>query len=174
MRRSREGFASFPQPSARKRVFSGDPARQVTDQHLYSGGGRINAVANLSNALAALGEIAEQGEGANRIQVRDGDSDVFHPERDQVAHYYRFQELKLGRRYRPGDTPRSGPTGDPICIDWNAVRPIREPPTMLRVVRFGLPKERSTILIARSCNVSKTRLTAPHSCSELRSEQCTP
>jgi hypothetical protein len=70
----------------------------------------------------------EQGEGANHVQVWDGDSDVFHPQRDQVAHYYRFQELKLGRRYRRGDSPRSVPTGDPISIDWEAVRPMRTNP----------------------------------------------
>jgi len=38
------------------------------------------------------------------------------------------QELKLGRRYRRGDTPRSGPTGDPISIDWKGVRPMRTNP----------------------------------------------
>lgn len=70
----------------------------------------------------------EQGEGAAHSQVWDGDHDLFHPERDQVAHYYRFQELKLGRRYCRGDTPRSGPTGDPISIDWDAVRPMRTNP----------------------------------------------
>ena len=109
-------------------VFCGDRARQVTDQHFYSGGGRIIAVDSLATALAALGEIVEQGEGAGHSQVWDGDKDVFHPERDQVAHYYRFQELKLRRRYRRGDTPRSGPTGEPISIDWDAVRRMRANP----------------------------------------------
>lgn len=108
-------------------VFCGDPSRQVTDPHFYSGGGRIIAVNSLDTSLAALKEIVEQGEGAHS-QVWDGDSDVFHPEREQVAHYYRFQQLKLGRRYRRGDTPRSGPTGDPVSIDWDAVRPMRTNP----------------------------------------------
>jgi len=99
-------------------------ARQVAGQHFYSGGGRIIAVNNLATALAALEEIVEQGEGAKHIQVWDGDNDVFHPERDQVAHYYRFQELNLGRRYRRGNTPRSGPTGDPVSVDWDGVRPM--------------------------------------------------
>src|SRR6266550_1072087 len=67
-------------------------------------------------------------EGASAVQVWDGDSDVFHPEREEVAHYYRFQELKLGRRYRRGDTPWSGPTGDPISIDWTAIWPMRTNP----------------------------------------------
>lgn len=108
-------------------VFCGDPARQVTDA-FYSGGGRIITIENLATALAALEEIVEQGEGADHLQVWDGDRDVFHPEREQVAHYYRLQQLKLGRRYRCGDTPRSGPTGDPILVDWDGVRPMRSNP----------------------------------------------
>jgi hypothetical protein len=104
-------------------VFSGDPARQVTAQPFHNGCGPIIAVNNLATALNALEEIVKQGEGAN-LQVWDGISDVFQPEREQVAHYYRFQELKLGRFYRRGDSPRSGPTGDPISIDWDGVRPM--------------------------------------------------
>ena len=50
------------------------------------------------------------------------------PDREQLAHYYRFQELKLGRRYRHGDTPQSGPTGDMISVDWSGVRPMRRNP----------------------------------------------
>jgi len=122
------GFRELSATLGEANVFCGDPARQVTDQHFYSGGGQIVSVDNLVNALAALEEIVEQGEGAAHSQVWDRDSDVFHPERDQVAHYYRFQELKLGRRYRRGDTPRSGLTGDPISIDWDAVRPMRTNP----------------------------------------------
>jgi hypothetical protein len=124
----RRGLRGLSAELGEANVFCGDPSRQVSDQHFYSGGGRIIAIDNLATALAALEEIVEQGEGAGHTQVWDGDSDVFHPERDQVAHYYRFQELKLGRRYRRGDTPRSGPTGEPISIDWDAVRPMRSNP----------------------------------------------
>jgi len=120
----KQGFLELSATLGEANVFCGDPARQVTDQHIYSGGGRIVAIDSLASALAALEEIVEQGEGADHVQVWDGDSDVFHPERDQVGHYYRFQELKLGRRYRRGDTRQSGPTGDPISIDWDGVRPM--------------------------------------------------
>ncbi|WP_237047877.1 ferritin-like protein [Lentzea guizhouensis] len=67
----------------------------------------------------------EQGEGAARTDVWDDDRDVFHPERDEVAHFYRFQELKHGRRYQAGDTPQSGPTGAPIAVDLDGVLPMR-------------------------------------------------
>src|SRR5262249_820183 len=33
-----------------------------------------------------------------------------------------------GRRYRGGDTPQSGPTGETISIDWSGVRPMRPNP----------------------------------------------
>jgi len=109
------------------RVFCGDPARQISAAP-FPGGGRIIAINSLATALTALEEIVEQGEGAAHVEVWDGDHDDIHPDRDQVAHYYRFEELKCGRRYRRGDTPRSGPTGDTIAIDWNSVRPMRANP----------------------------------------------
>jgi hypothetical protein len=109
-------------------VFSGDPARQVNAGHFRHTAGRLIAVEDLESALAALEEIVEQGEGTARGEVWDGDQDVFHPERDEVAHYYRFQELKAGRRYRRGDTPQSGPTGGAIVVDLAGVHPMRRNP----------------------------------------------
>jgi CDGSH-type Zn-finger protein len=109
-------------------LFSGDPARQVTDELYYGASGRIVAVHDLASAKAALGEIVEQGEGLSHQEVWDGDQDMFHPERAEVAHYFRFEEIKLGRRYRLGDTPQSGPTGGPLEVDWGAVHPMRADP----------------------------------------------
>ena len=123
-----QGFRDLSATLGERNVFCGDPARQILNHPFYSGGGSIVAVNDLASSLKALAEIVEQGEGANHAQVWDGDADVFHPDRDQVAHYYRFEELKLGRRYRRGDTPRSGPTGDAVAVDWNAVHPMRANP----------------------------------------------
>jgi hypothetical protein len=106
-------------------VFCGDRRRQIGEMHLPGGGGQIIPVHDLKAGLAALAEIIEQGEGAARTDVWDGDVDVFHPERDEVAHFYRFQELRFGRRYQAGDTPQSGPTGEAIAVDFDAVLPMR-------------------------------------------------
>jgi CDGSH-type Zn-finger protein len=111
-------------------VFSGDPARQLTAVQFRHGGGRLFAVTNLATALAALDEILEQGEGTSRGSVWDGFSDPFHPERDEVAHYFRFEELRRGRRFRRGDTPASGPSGDPVVVDWTAIRRMRPNPRL--------------------------------------------
>ncbi|MDF1602043.1 ferritin-like domain-containing protein [Nocardioides sp. YIM 152315] len=109
-------------------VFSGDPDRQVTNELAYGGAGQIVAVTDLASAMRALREIVEQGEGAAHQHVWDGDHEMFHPERDEVGHYYRFQELALGRRYRREDTPQTGPTGAAVAIDWNAVHPMARDP----------------------------------------------
>ena len=112
-----------------KTVFSGDPARQVTPAHLpYRGSGRIIAVYDLKSALEAIDEIEEQGEGLKHDEVWDGDRDMFHPERDEVAHYFRYHELVVGRAYQRGDTPASGPTGAAFETDWDAVFPMRDNP----------------------------------------------
>ncbi|MGP3961989.1 ferritin-like domain-containing protein [Nonomuraea sp. 3N208] len=113
-----------------REVFGGDPARQVSAGHFRHTAGRLIAVDGLDSALAALEEIVEQGEGTSRGEVWDGDQDVFHPDRDEVAHYYRFQELKIGRRYRRGDTPQSGPTGEALSVDLAGVRPMRRNPRL--------------------------------------------
>ena len=109
-------------------VFVGDPAHQVRDVRFGHGGGRAIAVVDLASALAALDEIVEQGEGTARTQVWDGFPDVGQPERAEVAHYFRFVELREGRRFRPGDTPRSGPSGEPLVVDLGAVLPMRPDP----------------------------------------------
>ncbi|GAA0835701.1 ferritin-like protein [Streptosporangium amethystogenes subsp. fukuiense] len=111
-----------------KEVFCGDPTRQVSGAHFRHTAGSLFAVDDLESALGALKEIVEQGEGNARGEVWDGDQDVLHPERDEVAHYYRFQELKLGRRYQRGDTPKTGPTGEKVRVDPDGVLPMTPNP----------------------------------------------
>ncbi|WP_328476057.1 ferritin-like protein [Streptomyces sp. NBC_00377] len=111
-------------------VFVGDPARQITAGPFSHTGGQLKPVTDLASALAAMEEIVEQGEGTARGEVWDGDQDIFHPDRDEVAHYYRFEELERGRRYRRGDTPASGPTGEAIAVDPDGILPMRPNPRM--------------------------------------------
>lgn len=96
-------------------LFSGDPSRQITPDFYYSGGGEIIPVTDLASARAAIRLIAEQGEG-------DGGA-IFDYE-DEIAHYYRFEQLQLGRYYRPGDVP-GRPSGGAVEVDWGAVYPIK-------------------------------------------------
>ncbi|MFI7704336.1 ferritin-like protein [Nonomuraea sp. NPDC049480] len=125
-----QGLRHLCEQLGEREVFCGDPAHQVNGSHFRHTAGSLFAVEDLESALGALEEIVEQGEGTARGEVWDGDQDVFHPDRDEVAHYYRFQELKLGRRYRRGDTPQSGPTGEPIFANLAAVRPMRPDPRL--------------------------------------------
>ncbi|WP_084195684.1 ferritin-like domain-containing protein [Streptosporangium amethystogenes] len=116
-----QGLRYLCETLGEKEVFCGDPARQVSDGHFRHTGGRLVAVTDLASALDALEEIVEQGEGTARGEVWDGDQ-------DEVAHYYRFMELKLGRRYRRGDTPESGPTGEKLSVDLTGVFPMTPNP----------------------------------------------
>jgi len=109
-------------------VFTGDPARQITDKLYYGGSGRIISVTELRSALQAIEEIKEQGEGMNHAAIWDGDRNMFHPERREVAHYFRFNEILQGRSYQEGDTAQSGPTGKQIEVDWDAVYNFRSNP----------------------------------------------
>jgi hypothetical protein len=90
-------------------LFSGAESRQVGPEYFYSGGGVIIPVHDLDSARTALRFIAGQGEGLDS-GVYDADG--------ELAHYYRFRQLQLGRYYQPGDQPDS-PTGPELHIDWD-------------------------------------------------------
>lgn len=96
-------------------LFCGDPSRQITPEYYYSGGGGLIAVTDMASAKAALNLIAEQGEGV---------TDTIFDEDGEIAHYYRFQQLTLGRYYRQGDQ-HDHPTGGIVPVDWSAVYPIK-------------------------------------------------
>jgi CDGSH-type Zn-finger protein len=124
-----EGLKALTATLGERAVFSGDPARQITPSSLdYTGSGRVIPVYDLASALAAIDEIEEQGEGLTPKEVWDGDRDMFQPDLDEVAHYFRYQEVLLGRFYQRGDTPATGPRGSQFVVDWDAVYPMRDNP----------------------------------------------
>ncbi|WP_405404187.1 ferritin-like protein [Paracoccus sp. Ld10] len=96
-------------------LFCGDPARQIGPEYYYSGGGGLIAVTDMATAKAALDLIAEQGEGV---------TDTIFDQDGEIAHYYRFQQLLLGRYYQEGDV-RNHPTGGEVPVDWDSVYPIK-------------------------------------------------
>jgi len=96
-------------------LFCGDPKRQITPEYYYSGGGEIIPVTDLASAKAAIELISEQGEGET--------GHIFDAE-GEIAHYYRFQQMILGRYYREGDEI-DRPTGGPVAVDWDAVYPLK-------------------------------------------------
>jgi hypothetical protein len=103
-------------------IFTGDPSRQVPKE-FYGGsgqGGEIVEVKDLTTALAALEQIVEQGEGD---VTKPPPGEKFDPE-GELAHFYRFQELRLGRKYEKEDMPGE-PTGPEIEMDLGKVYPMR-------------------------------------------------
>jgi hypothetical protein len=92
-------------------LFCGDESRQVGPEQFYSGGGAIIPVRDLDSACRALRFIAEQGEGLSG-GVYDADG--------ELAHYYRFRQLQIGRYYQPGDQPDS-PSGARLDVNWDQV-----------------------------------------------------
>jgi len=100
-------------------VFNGDSSIQITAKHYYGGGGKVIEVHNLETALFAIDIIVDQGEGASGT-IYDGDETFFGQEQE-VAHFYRFNEIYLGQKYNEGDHPNENPTGEKVTINWDAV-----------------------------------------------------
>ncbi|MFF3912085.1 ferritin-like protein [Streptomyces sp. NPDC001852] len=97
------------------KLFCGDPALQVGAEYFYSGGGGVIVVSDLDSACRALRFIAAQGEGLDS-GIYDADG--------ELAHYYRFRQLQLGRYYQVGDDP-DAPSGPPLGISWDDVYKVK-------------------------------------------------
>jgi len=97
-----------------RELFTGDRRRQVTPEFFYSGGGEPIVVTGLESALRAVDFIAGQGEGLGGGIYDAG---------NELAHYYRFEQLKAGRYYQKGDQP-GRPTGPALWVDWGNVYPV--------------------------------------------------
>uniref|UniRef100_UPI003F49460E ferritin-like domain-containing protein n=1 Tax=Cupriavidus yeoncheonensis TaxID=1462994 RepID=UPI003F49460E len=99
------------------RVFTGNVAHQIgPDIYYYEGAGNVVPVHDLDSAIEAMEVIRDQGEGASH-GIWTGDRKMFH-DFPEVAHYFRFNQLALGRLYVEGDTVASGPTGPTLEVPW--------------------------------------------------------
>ena len=103
-------------------LFTGDPSHQIGVDYYWSAGGQPVVVSDLASAKAALGIVIHQGEGASS-SLNDGDSTRF-GQPFEVAHYFRFREILVGRRYLLSDDPSAPPSGAPLPVDYDAVYPI--------------------------------------------------
>lgn len=102
-------------------IFKPNPSRQIPAKFYEgAGGGHLIEVTNLKTALEALDQIIEQGEGDTD---KPGPGEEFDPE-GELAHFYRFKELYVGREYVKGDWPEE-PTGPTIEVDYSAVFPMK-------------------------------------------------
>lgn len=101
-----------------KAVFTGDPEKQITREFYYAGGGDPVPVYGEDDAVRAINEIIDQGEGLTH-QLFDNDGDL--------GHFFRFDQIQRERRYQAGDLPEH-PTGAPLPVDYTAVYPmVRDP-----------------------------------------------
>ncbi len=100
--------------------FDHHPERQVSPSDYYNGHGKVVRVHDSYSAIEACKEIIHQGEGMDSGIYEQGHT--IDGVGYELAHYYRFMEINLGRRFRPGDTPQSGPTGAELPMDWSSVK----------------------------------------------------
>lgn len=114
-----------------KTIFTGDPEKQIQPEHFYYGGaGQLIPVTDLDSAVKALEEVVEQGEGHEHT-IYESDKRGF-SEQHELAHYYRFNELKEGRFYASGDKPNDSPSGSLLPVDWSGVWNVVPNPKMAR------------------------------------------
>lgn len=117
-------FLDFVTPGG---IFTGDPSRQLGENDYYGGGGKLIKVNDLDDAMLAIKEIVGQGEGSQNTIF---DTDSLFDEPVDIAHYFKFNEIKCGRCYTCTDTPESGPTGEPFKVDYSQAYNMHPNPKM--------------------------------------------
>jgi Ferritin-like len=111
----RNGLKHLTDKLGEKELFCGEKDKQINPKYYFSAGGDLTRITNLETALAAIELISAQGEGY---------TDETHGMGDELAHYYRFEQISLGKYYLKGDTPHN-PRGKDFPKDYLAVFPIK-------------------------------------------------
>jgi hypothetical protein len=112
-----------------KNVFTGKQERQIGPDKYYGAHGGVIPVTGLADAMAAISEVSQQGEGRVHVTNLTEDELLFH-QPEEVAHYYRFQQILAEHFYDRGSDLTLRPSGPRLLVDWSAVyniRPIRRP-----------------------------------------------
>lgn len=118
-----------------KELFVGRPDRQVGPEinqvgpeKYFAAHGGVIRIKGLADAMAAISEVSEQGEGRVHVTNLTGDELLFHQSKE-VAHFYRFEQILAGRNYDRDDDLTLSPSGPRLVVDWSAVyniRPVRD------------------------------------------------
>ncbi|WP_105404023.1 ferritin-like protein [Neorhizobium sp. T7_12] len=98
-----------------KSIFVGDPSRQLDAPTWF--GDRLTPMRKPDDAIAAIEALVEEGEGTSTSPL---------DEEEEIAHYYRFEQLLHGRLLVPDKTVPQGFafTGEPIPFDAAGVYPL--------------------------------------------------
>jgi hypothetical protein len=107
--------------TASGQISFGNADRQVSD---WSGPGNLIVIESLADALAAIREIKEQGEGAGPLDPDDP--------QQELAHFYKFSEIVEGRALVfHKETRNFAYTGDRIPFDPESIWPMIDDPDMV-------------------------------------------
>ena len=129
-----DGLRDLVEQHGEPAIFTGDPARQVTPEYYYAGGGRPTVVHDLDSGVRALEEVSDQGEGISP-SMYDGDGDL--------AHFFRLYQIHCDRYYvrSRGDAltaeariqiagPYPEPTGAPVGVSFADAIPMHPDPVI--------------------------------------------
>lgn len=127
-----EGLQYLAKEKKGRNIFVGKKHHQVTPEYYYGGGGFVYAIENLDQAMLAIREISEQGEGkvpskkGAPASIFDGDEHFGQP--PELAHFYRFKEIRYGKKYGEKPDLNKIPDGPKFKVSWKDVYPMQKNP----------------------------------------------
>lgn len=99
------------------KIIFGNEDKQVKE---WNGQGKLFVIKNLQDALNALEQIKDQGEGMSASDPQDGDG--------ELAHYYKFAEIVNGHHLERKKDGTFSYTGAKIPFDPKGVWPMEDDP----------------------------------------------
>ena len=118
-------------------LFSGDPSRQLTPEAWPDAPGRLYRITDRASAVLALKEIVTQGEGASLTDPTES--------RNELAHFFRFQEIVEGRELVRNEVGSWVFEGDEIPFDDDGVYPMLDDPDTATLPRSSVARVRSQL-----------------------------
>lgn len=123
--------------------------KQITSEQYYGSGGTLLTVKDFHQFLAVVNEIMGQGEGTNGEMIAPDQR----PDQEglELAHYFRFMEIKYGKYYEGGDysedidkegqmSVTTPPKGNSLHVDWKNVYKIKHNLKLSEIQDEGLKK----------------------------------
>jgi hypothetical protein len=121
-------------------LFSGNPSRQLTPGAWPDAPGRLYRITDRASAVLGLKEIVTQGEGASLSDPTES--------RNQLAHFFRFQEIVEGQELVRNPAGEWVFEGDKIPFDEDGIYPMADDPDAATLPLGSVARIRSQLFNA--------------------------
>lgn len=133
-------------------VEAGEISFGFVEKQVENGGSvQVFKIASLDDAMKAINVIIEQGEGGLPSQAETG-LDPVDDTTGEIAHYFRFAEMKYGRKIVRNSDPSTGfsYSGNALTISSSDVANMQDDPKLATIIPKGSAAYRAALALSQA------------------------